>query len=62
MFGTAGSLMKQMEHEHTKSPDSELPFSTSNGVAGASSSEEWEFVISPDPDRCASCSCVATIG
>ena len=42
-----GSLMRQMEHEHTRMPDSDSPFSTSNGVSNASSQEEWEFVYCP---------------
>ena len=49
-----GSLLKAMEAEHCQRPDHDKPFSTSNGIEGATSALEWEFVVAPDtssPDR-----------
>ena len=49
-----GSLLKAMEAEHCQRPDKDKPFSTSNGIEGATSTREWEFVVNPiatDPDR-----------
>jgi NLR family CARD domain-containing protein 3 len=43
-----GSLLKAMKLEHCQSKDSSLPFDTSNGIKGATSELEWEFVYSPD--------------
>ena len=45
-----GSLLKQMECEHTREADSNQPFNTSNGIFGATSLEEWEFVVNPNPN------------
>ena len=49
-----GSLLKAMEAEHCQRPDKDLPFDTSNGMSGAVSRLEWEFVVDPDttsPER-----------
>ena len=46
-----GSLMKQMEHEHSRAPDAQQPFNTSNGVVGACSADEWSFVVAHDAQR-----------
>ena len=42
-----GSLLKSMEREHCCEPDSTVPFETTNGVKGATSEREWEFVAEP---------------
>ena len=42
-----GSLLKAMETEHCKEKDATLPFATSNGIEGATSKLEWEFVVAP---------------
>ena len=36
-----------MKAEHCDYEDANLPFSTSNGVQGATSAREWEFVTAP---------------
>jgi len=48
-----GSLLKSMEQEHCGKKDAERPFDTSNGIKGATSKVEWEFVVSPDIDAAA---------
>ena len=48
-----GSLFKAMEMEHCAEKDADVPFKTSNGIEGATSRLEWEFVVAPvvkDPD------------
>ena len=48
-----GSLFKAMQTEHCAEKDAEVPFDTSNGIEGATSKLEWEFVVAPvveDPD------------
>ena len=42
-----GSLFKAMETEHCAEKDAEVPFDTSNGIKGATSKLEWEFVVAP---------------
>ena len=42
-----GSLMNSMAAEHCEAKDSRTPFDTSNGVEGATSETEWQFVVDP---------------
>ena len=42
-----GSLKSAMEAEHCSEKDASLPFSTSNGISGATSILEWQFVWDP---------------
>ncbi|EOD32716.1 hypothetical protein EMIHUDRAFT_230507 [Emiliania huxleyi CCMP1516] len=42
-----GSLLKAMETEHCTLKDADEPFDTSNGIEGATSKLEWEFVVAP---------------
>ena len=43
-----GSLRGAMEREHEKEADSDVPFSTSNGMEHTTSRLEYEFVVAPD--------------
>ena len=46
-----GNLLKRMETEHTSYDDADEPFSTTNGVKGATSRLEWEIVVDPQPGK-----------
>ncbi|EOD35777.1 hypothetical protein EMIHUDRAFT_467364 [Emiliania huxleyi CCMP1516] len=46
-----GSLFKAMETEHCGEKDADVPFDTSNGIKGATSKLEWEFVVAPVEDQ-----------
>lgn len=46
--GGRPSLLNTMCSEHCSLPDAHVPFSTSNGMDGATSAMEWEFVLSPN--------------
>lgn len=42
------SLLNTMCSEHTALPDAHQSFATSNGIDGATSAAEWEFVVQPN--------------
>ena len=42
-----GSLLESMKAEHCEEKDAHLPFDTSNGIKGATSALEWEFITAP---------------
>ena len=41
------TLLNTMRSEHCSQSDANLPFSTANGIEGATSALEWEFVVEP---------------
>ena len=46
-----GSVLYAMAAEHCECADSEVSFSTGNGIAATTSKLEWEFVVDPVPGK-----------
>ena len=44
-------MREAMRVEHCGKEDHAVPFSTSNGIEGATAEREWEFVVAPDMQR-----------
>ena len=45
-----GKLILAMADEHCAEKDATMPFNTSNGIKGATSETEWQFVVEPQGD------------